>query len=404
MAPPHISPKKTPTGPRTKSVVSRSLWASSIKKSGYSQSSQTSFGDNTQITEQFRLIRESADDVSNRNSDDEITRRRKSYTRENKLAAINYATTTWKTQKDGTLKLISKYEAAKNLGIDLAMLRRWLKTSSVIENMSTGIRKNRPLNTGCQEPELERQLIELFKEKGEAGMKVDKRWIIRQVKHIYAVLYPHRIIRKAGKRDEYLGFKFSVGWFDNFRNRVGISPRAVTKKSQIVSENLRSTIESWLQFNQRNSQPLIGQFPQHGGGRYRLCDIGNMDQTPIAYEFLDGHTYDFKGAKTIWAKTHRSGWDKRQATLMVYVSADGINRCKPLLIFRGKDGIKNSRIKKEISQYHTGVSIQWNDTAWSNTTVMIRWLKYVLRDEIGSNIEENDGGEDNSGDSEMDEE
>ena len=94
MAPPHISPKKTPTGPRTKSVVSRSLWASSVKKSGYSQSSQTSFGDNTQITEQFRLIRESADDVSNRNSDDEITRRRKSYTRENKLAAINYATTT----------------------------------------------------------------------------------------------------------------------------------------------------------------------------------------------------------------------------------------------------------------------------------------------------------------------
>ena len=30
--------------------------------------------------------------------------------------------------------------------------------------------------------------------------------------------------------------------------------------------------------------------------------------------------------------------------------------------------------------------------------------EYVLRDEIGSNIEENDGGEDNSGDSEMDEE
>lgn len=60
---------------------------------------------------------------------------------------------------------------------------------------------------------------------------------------------------------------------------------------------------------------------------------------------------------------------------MIYVSADGINRCKPLLIFKGKDGAKNSRIKKEISQYHTGVSVQWNDTAWSNTTVMTRWLK-----------------------------
>ena len=33
-----------------------------------------------------------------------------------------------------------------------------------------------------------------------------------------------------------------------------------------------------------------------------------------------------------------------------------------------------------------------------------RGYEYVLRDEIGSNIEENDGGEDNSGDNEMDEE
>lgn len=87
-----------------------------------------------------------------------------------------------------------------------------------------------------------------------------------------------------------------------------------------------------------------------------------MDQTPIAYEFLAGQCYNFKGAKTVWLKTARSGWDYRQATLMVYVSADGILRSKLLLIFKGKDAQKNSRIKKEMAQYDSGVVVQYNGT------------------------------------------
>ena len=100
-----------------------------------------------------------------------------------------------------------------------------------------------------------------------------------------------------------------------------------------------------------------------------------MDQTPIAYEFLQGQCYDFKGAKTVWIKTHRSGWDKRQATLMIYVSADGINRCKPLLIFKGQDRTKCSRIKKVMTQYDSGVVVQWDPKAYCNGKVMCRWLK-----------------------------
>ena len=96
---------------------------------------------------------------------------------------------------------------------------------------------------------------------------------------------------------------------------------------------------------------------------------------PLLNEFLQGQCYDFKGAKTIWIKTHRSGWDKRRATLMVYVSADGVNRCKPLLIFQGQDVVKSSRIKKEMQQYDSGVVVQWNAKAYCNTKVMIRWLK-----------------------------
>ena len=104
-----------------------------------------------------------------------------------------------------------------------------------------------------------------------------------------------------------------------------------------------------------------------------------MDQTPIAYEFLQGHCYDFKGAKTVWMKLARSGWDYRQATLMIYVSADGIMRCKPLLIFKGSTAPKNARIRKEMTKYDSGVVVQWNPKAYCNAEVMIRWLKHQYK-------------------------
>jgi hypothetical protein len=33
--------------------------------------------------------------------------------------------------------------------------------------------------------------------------------------------------------------------------------------------------------------------------RFKLSEIGNIDQTPIAFDFLSGCTYDIKGNKTI---------------------------------------------------------------------------------------------------------
>ena len=77
-------------------------------------------------------------------------------------------------------------------------------------------------------------------------------------------------------------------------------------------------------------------------GRFKLSEIANIDQTPIAFEFLSGRTYDFKGSKTIWVKEQRSGWDRRQATLQVCVYADGVMRCKPLLIFH-RDPVGDKR-------------------------------------------------------------
>jgi hypothetical protein len=62
---------------------------------------------------------------------------------------------------------------------------------------------------------------------------------------------------------------------------------------------------------------IVGK-PEEGKpmvGRFKLSEIANIDQTPIAFEFLSGRTYDFKGALEVWIKEQRSGWDRRQATI-----------------------------------------------------------------------------------------
>ena len=61
------------------------------------------------------------------------------------------------------------------------------------------------------------------------GRKINKCWFVRQGRRVYGQLYPHRVTKASGRMTEYAEFKF-----------------------------------------------------------FRLCDVGNMDQTPIAYEFLQG--------------------------------------------------------------------------------------------------------------------
>lgn len=60
---------------------------------------------------------------------------------------------------------------------------------------------------------------------------------------------------------------------------------------------------------------------------------------------------------------------------MVYVGVDGINRCKPLLIFHGEDKKKIKRIQEEMTKYDNGVVVMWNKKAWCNEKVMIKWLR-----------------------------
>ena len=313
----------------------------------------------------------SAEDFSS--ADKSRVRHRKSYTREQKLAAVAFATRTDFKYADGSIGPLSRYTAGRKLGITSGMICMWIKNRDKIANGKKGTRKQ-ILAQQAQQPKMEERLNELFREKRVIGRQIDGKWFFRNARVIYGNLYPERVIMLATGRKLYEGFKFSNGWFSGFKKRHNITSRAITKKAQKPPEELRETILKWLRFNRRNSQPLPDQVTAEIG-RYQLSEITNMDQSPIAYEFISDKTYDLKGEKTVWTKSARSGWDKRQATLQIMVHADGICRSKPLLIFRGKYDNNSTARRAESKRYHSGVIVEFNDDAWANEATILRWIK-----------------------------
>jgi len=150
--------------------------------------------------------------------------RRRSWTREQKLGAVHYASLTYITSKDGKTKLIARNAAAKNIGCTPKMLRDWFKDYDKIKASSKGSRRT-DCTQPAQEPEMESQLYDLFMEKRSIGRRVGRRWLERHAKIIYGNLYPHRAIRVEGELTTYEGFRFSDGWFHGFKKRFNIALR-----------------------------------------------------------------------------------------------------------------------------------------------------------------------------------
>lgn len=257
---------------------------------------------------------------------------KRSYPREYKLKAIQYFKTAVveSVRNPGVFQHLSKRFAAKKLGITPDMLRRWLKMEDKIRTALSG---SRWISSGRNQawPELEARLFTEFSVCRAKGKGINHAWVHHTSKRLFAEIYPDKVRLTDGGCRVYES-RFSRGWFRGFKQRCRISWSQKTKQATKSPIEARPHVEQWLRFNRRNSQ-IYGSEISRDVGRFFLCDIYNMDQTPLPFEFLDGRTYDFKGNKTIWVKSIRSGWSKRQATLMITACADGVRRCNPLIIF-----------------------------------------------------------------------
>jgi len=259
-------------------------------------------------------------------------RPRNQYSREAKLQAIQYAKYTWVQTTTGSLLPISKYQAARNLGITPIMLKNWIGNEAVILNSAKGSRRTYYRRT-AKYPEVEKRLYTLFEDARHLGRNITHRWFLRHAKALYRELYPERCMQDPmTRRWTYLEMKWSNAWFQGFRRRFNISLRCKTKRAQKSPEELRPTIQNWLQFNRRNTVVLEGsdcgklRSPEVEAtriGRFLPCHVINMDQSPLAFELTTtGRTYAKKGDHTVFLRSGPSGWEKRNCTLMIAVSAD----------------------------------------------------------------------------------
>jgi transposase-like protein len=284
-------------------------------------------------------------------SDNSHDIRRRSYTREQKLAAIGYATTkrVWDL-KAGEMVLISHKQACRDLGIKPCQLRKWQKDIDKIRSLHKGSRKGK-LSHPAQFPEMEDRLHALILEKRRIGRRAGENWIRRRARLEFESLWPERVTI-VDKRKVFAEMVFSQGWFSAFLKRKRLSLRQGTKKAQTIPADYKDKITSWLQFNRRAQARF----------NFELSEIANMDQTPISFEFLDKRTYDTTGVRTVFLKQTGSGWDRRQATLQILVHADGIQRCKPLLIFHGmnedhRQKPKAGNLRREYRLYDSRVEV-----------------------------------------------
>lgn len=272
-------------------------------------------------------------------------------------------------------------EASEIYRVPQMTISNWVRKQERIESHSTHAVRIPQAVQMCQWPELESKLYNLFIERREQGQSIRTGWFRVHSIWMFRELYPH-----ASEPTCTAVFRFSNGWFRGFLGRHRISLRCITKKAQGVPEDYHRLVVNWLQFNRRNSQPLAS--PNNwmeivlcrAIGRYDLSNICNLDETPLPFEYLCGRTYNTIGAKTIWVKETKSGWNKRKASLVLCVFADGVNRIPPLILFHGEGKV----YEKESPKYHPDVIVEFNTTAYMNDNLFLYYIEQYLMPVLGN--------------------
>ncbi|KAI8710466.1 hypothetical protein NCS52_01563600 [Fusarium sp. LHS14.1] len=233
-------------------------------------------------------------------------------------------------------------------------------------------------------PDLEDELFRRFLEARDKKLIVTTGWFRRQAQIIWEDKYPQSV--KV--------FTFSNGWWLGFKRRRGIVKRRITKESSRRPEEYKAITNNFLRFIRRVSNNTNTLQLRHDQSpkmtinyildspvrRFEKKWTLNVDETPIPFEYLDGSTWELRGAKTVAGKTDRSGWSKRQATLIIYIFADGSFRLKPKIIFHGTAGPKGRIFADEGHLYAPDVTVAYNETAYNNEDLFYDWIKDELAD------------------------
>jgi transposase-like protein len=198
--------------------------------------------------------------------------------------------------------------------------------------------------------ELENELANWILECREQGLPITRNMATKKAKELaqtdkYQEKYPN-----------ISSFKFSNKWMDCFMNRYDLSNRRRTTVSQHLPEDLLEKQQSFLSF-------VLYRRIQYD---YPLQFIGNMDETPVAFDLPNSYTLEKRGSNTINIKT--TGHERSTFTVVLGCMADG-SKLPPVVIFK----LKN--IPRET--FPNGIFVRVNAKGWVNEDEMIWWVENV---------------------------
>ena len=126
-------------------------------------------------------------------------------------------------------------------------------------------------------------------------------------------------------------------WCYAFLKRYSYGIRAITHAGQNLKENSKIEYQEFfrrlysLRFN-------IGDYEN-------MCNIYNMDETPIWFEMISKNTISKLGEKSVMVRTF--GSERTRISVILCTSANG-EKIPPLLVFKGKKRReKRRRFKKK---------------------------------------------------------
>lgn len=105
-------------------------------------------------------------------------------------------------------------------------------------------------------------------------------------------------------------------------------------------------------------------------------------------EYLSGRTNAMKGDKTVWAKATKSGWDKRQTTIMLTAFADGVPGIPALIIYHGTEDLvmQETYYSEERKHYDPRVVVWFNKKGYAKEEVIVKWiLTYLILPALNNN-------------------
>ena len=224
---------------------------------------------------------------------------------------------------------------AREFGISEKLVRDWRKAAPTLATLPRGKKACRGLKT--QFIREEQQLKDWLMSLRQSGYIVTRAAI--RVKAKEFILNP--------------SFKASAGWCTRFMRRNNLTIRQRTKISQKLPEDLEEKIASFQRFVIAKRQEY--DFP--------LCQIGNMDETPVFFDLPSNRTLDCIGSKTVAVRT--TGHERSHFTTVLACMADG-TKLPPMVIFKRKT------MPKE--KFPSGVVVHVHQKGWMDEAGMHIWL------------------------------